>query len=94
MFHTHIGVILLWRSGAVAGRSRGGVVEVWRYRTCIRIRNSLEGHEDAPRVILASRVASPDLAVDVGVAGPDGLATPRNTKYCSGGASGPSNQAQ
>lgn len=64
----------------------GGFVEVWRYRTCIRIRNSLEGHKDAPRVILASRVASPDLAVtvdvDVDVAGPDGLATPRNTKYC------------
>jgi hypothetical protein len=65
-------------------------VEVWQCRICIRIRNSLEGNEDAPRVILASRVASPDLAVAVtvavdvdvrvDVAGPDGLAAPRNTR--------------
>jgi hypothetical protein len=81
-----------WYDPAMAKRCSGrlvvvGFVEAWQYRICIRIRNPLEEHEDAPRVILASRVASPDLAVavnvDVDVAGPDGLAAPRNTKYCS-----------
>jgi hypothetical protein len=75
----------------------GGVAEVWQCRTCIRIRNSLAGNEDAPRVILASRIASPDLAVAVAVDVEMWLglmAWPHPAIQEWRGASGPSNQAQ
>ncbi|KAH8791494.1 hypothetical protein BGZ57DRAFT_592827 [Hyaloscypha finlandica] len=93
MFHTHIGVILLWRSGAVAGWSRGGL---WRcgdtglvsgLGTLSRARRRAARYSRVARRVTRS-------GGGCGCGWPDGLATPRNTKYCSSGASGPSNQAQ